>query len=594
MLDKELVKLINNEFPNVKIVSEREIAIPIAQLKVSCYFNHEEKLPSIIDAVIRMYQIEKDEDKISNNLGIETNLVIAIISRLSSEGYIDYFNDSITDKGRNYINSQKISSLKKGNINILVNKITGELIYKDSNQFSSAKDIRKQSIFVPFIENSAIDVEEKVNLKNVVDIYERRNEIETNLFNTEEKKLVEILKVAGNKTVYLKVKSILILDTNNQLRTLVYDKSSRNEKIEEFINNTEHKEKRLYTSLTDMYTVDNIFQNIQRNTSFENISDYPISDENEVTLISSAKVNIIFILPMLECDNISNELLATIEEKVNNSKLPINIFISGTGYPLESQSRQIYRLTKLAKEFEHFNIYSLNDFIPRTLICDDYKYLMKEYIACEIPSNLSQKEYLVTRENLYLNEREAFEKYTEIVDCSKQRFNDINIYSQLEISNLLKEIFKKIDTLDEILDEKGLGWTSESMPHLYDKNLILDSKVCTDSESFKTFVFNISKTFVEQFKKKSEQFKRKYFENEFEKQYPELYKSLNRIRVYRNYFGHTELNKHFKNYYYEYSRQDFNSYFPYVLEDCFQYLQKLLLTELLDSLQKTIDIERTQ
>ncbi|MFP7257609.1 hypothetical protein [Lactococcus lactis] len=586
MFDKELVNLVEKQYPNTKIISAKEIGIPISHFRVSCYFNVNKKLPSIVDAVIRMYELEEDVQVISRYLGVDDKIIIGIVAGLSSEGYINYFNKTITDKGRKYIHSQMISSFEKGYVDILINNLTGEVLFQEPYQLSTANDIKKQSIHVPYLNNSEIKVKDQVNLNNVLGVYKRIAEKEQKYYETEDRNLTDILKIADPKSVFLKVEAVLIMDRNNKLRVLIYDRANRNEKLEEFINSSEYNKKNIYLNLEDLYTIDNVGKNFIRDISFESVEQYHPYDQSDTALIDNAKKSLIIILPMIECNNISNDFFASLEAKVSRSAIPINLYISGVGYPLESQSIQMYKLIKLSKSHKLFKIYSLNKYAPRIIICDSYEYLIKDYSVYNIFSNFAQKDFLVTKEYKIQNDKE---KYKTILLEAKQEIRGIKEYTKKELRGVLKSIFDNIAIVDELLDNEGLGWTTDKNPTLISKEKIIDSSLTFTEQQFNTFISSISKTFVEQFKKKSETKKKNYFDNEFSTDYPELYLALNKIRVYRNYFSHTELNKYFNDYYYSYVREDFNNYFPYTLEDCYLHLQKLLLAGLLKALELTKD-----
>lgn len=155
-----------------------------------------------------------------------------------------------------------------------------------------------------------------------------------------------------------------------------------------------------------------------------------------------------------------------------------------------------------------------------------------------------------------------------------------------------KWLTDRVGNIDIALDELHRIAKSNSLPLIFGPNKypeshrFISSAVVSSKEDFQAFVNVCNRCFVESVESYGTSVsKRGYFWGEFKSAYPNLQKSLNRIKVYRHNEFHLDLNDDVDAVYRDYLHQDLEGRKPSSVDDLWFRLQQAILDSLWNSVQ---------
>lgn len=568
-----------------KVILKSIILIPFANLNVTAYVSNEERLLPLEDAILRLYEndIEAfDICKISKLLAVSQQDVKNSYLTLLQREYIDFSSKALTDDGRSYVTTRKISMRRKQNFNLVVNKITGELSYQEESSFIRYKDKQNSYFDSDYEKNPNLNLREAVSIEKAKKIWDHRKTYNDNRFKGD---LVELLSISEKGTVYKKFNIFYFLNKQNKVEIRAYERSTRNKSLERFIYEQESSKSILTKETYDFYfnihvksNIKNIFEKYE-NINFDN------DKFKSFDFLEKVKSKVEIFLPLTSFLLLDDDLHDYIL-KLCLLKKEINIFVSGIEETGNRQRFNIGRLIELSKKHQNLVIYSSDKYCPQTFIIDgEYgEYLSPNIVPINI-SSITSDCVLLELKSLAHNQIDYIR--TEIVEQSKEC---LEIPKEFNIKERAKSVFKLIVEVDDLFSSREFSWLSNS--NIVEiKKLFLEIKSTKKKNEYESFTTMLCIKMAENFKKTTAKKRGKaYFDKEFKKEFVELSKALNRIRVYRNSYSHDGFNKFIAEMSYEIIPYDFNNYCPVVLENVYEYKQYKMIDELHQALESTKNI----
>ncbi|KAA2388843.1 serine/threonine protein kinase, partial [Bacillus cereus] len=176
---------------------------------------------------------------------------------------------------------------------------------------------------------------------------------------------------------------------------------------------------------------------------------------------------------------------------------------------------------------------------------------------------------------------------SKLVEQSNTSCNVKFISSNNELKRITRNIIEAAKSLDiEMEDCYGVGWldNGEFLNEYNFDNLKLANSV----KNFSDFTKNLNASMVEVIDKIGKDMGiDKYYYNEFQTYYPDLFYALDRLKVYRNSMQHNDLNSHNLEKYLKYIEIDLNGSFPEFHPKGYLILQSAILNDIYNAILKT-------
>lgn len=566
-----------------KIINKQTILIPYSNQEVDIYVNEEEQLSPISDAVLRLYKVNDDYsfDDMGNLLGIDGEEVSNAYLSLLEKNLIDYVSKSITDEGRKYINDRKIVNRKKQSITIAVNKITGEVAYQEEGAFIKYSD-KQSSIFkCPYEQNNQLSIQDMITFEEISKVWSFRKKIDDYRYRGE---LSEILKTSQKNTVYRKYNIYYFLNEQNEIEIRAYERTHRDRKLEQFIWLQESSNPQLTKSKYDYYFEKSVRNRKSEFYDYQDI-DFELGFFESFSFLNNAKEKIQIFIPVHSFSLINDELLFYLRKSIEKGIL-VEIFFNGLEWVSIQQRIFIEEIISL-KKFKNVKIASNNKYCPQTIIIDEIegtlftpKVFNFSIEGTSGSSVLLSCSVMSSKQHKYLEENYV-----------KDSIFKMEIPNTFCFADSCTDIVDKTGKLDELFSSNNtkLTWFSKNEKKEFD-NFFFNAKQVVKKAEYESFTTNLSRKIVENFKSNSRTRGKKYFDNDFKEEYPQLSFSMNRIRVYRNSYSHEFLDKNFIRMSHEIILQDFNNYCPIGISNIFEYKQYKMIIGHISALNMTIDM----
>ncbi|MBM7709258.1 hypothetical protein [Enterococcus lemanii] len=563
-----------------KIISKSTLLIPFSNLNLTAYVSNEEKLSPIEDAVLRLYGIDVEKfniNRASNLLAVPTDDIQNSYLNLLQKEYIDYLTKGLTDDGRKYIFNRKINNRVKKDFNLVVNKITGELSYQEEASYIRFKDKQKSYFNSIYEDEQFYDVD--LSLEKIRPIWKYRKNMGDNRYKGE---LLEVLTAEEKGTVYRKFNIYYFLNKQNNVEIRAYYRTERNRILEQFILEKESANSLITSNKYDYFFETNVLVNKKNySESYDEINSNNKTFKS-YTFLSDVKEKVDIFFPLTQFLMLDEDLSDFIE-MLCESKKTINIFVSGIEEVDNRQKSSITKLKKLSKKYKKLNMYSSNKYSPQTFIIDDvYGLYFSPTVVPISLSATSSKAVLLNQEEL-TSKQIAYLK-NEIIEKSCKK---LDIPEDFNLKATSSKIFNLMEEVDSLFSTIGFNWF-ERGNRADIEELFLGIEPTNDEAAFESFTTKLCIKIVENFKKTTSKIKNKrYFDNDFKREYPDLSEALNRIRVYRNSYSHDEFNKFIAEISYEIIPSDFDNYCSVTLENVFEYKQFKMINGLYLALKAT-------
>lgn len=570
-----------------KIINKQTILIPYSNQEVDVYINEEEKLSPIADAVLRLYKVNDGYsfDEMGELLGIDGREINNAYLSLIEKNLIDYISQSITDEGRRYINNRKINNRKKQSITVAVNKITGEVAYQEEGAFINYRDKQCSILKCPYEQNDQLSVKDMITFDQVSKVWKFRKKIDDYKHRGE---LSEILKTSQKNTVYKRYNIYYFLNEQNEVEIRAYERTYRDRGMEQYIWLQESASPKLTKHKYDYY-----FEKFAKSpkNSFSDYQkiDFELDIFKSFSFLGKAREKIQIFIPVHSFSLINDELLFHLRNAIEKG-IKIEIYFNGFDWVSIQQRIFIEEILSL-KKFRNVKIYSTNKYCPQTIIIDEIEgnVFTPKVFDFSIEGTTGSSVMLTCT---LMNETQH--KYLEENLINHAIFK-MEIPGDFKLSESSFNIIGKTEKLDELFSSKNLRltWFSQNDKREFD-NFFSKAKQVTKKSKYESFTTTLSRKVVENFKSNSRKRGKKYFDNDFREEFPQLSFSMNRIRVYRNSYSHEFLDKNFIRMSHEVIIKDFDGYCPIGLDNTFEYKQFKMIDGHNKALTKTIEILSNQ
>lgn len=566
-----------------KIINKQTILIPYSNQEVDVYINEEEKLSPIADAVLRLYKVNDGYsfDEMGELLGIDGREINNAYLSLIEKNLIDYISQSITDEGRRYINNRKINNRKKQSITVAVNKITGEVAYQEEGAFINYRDKQCSILKCPYEQNDQLSVKDMITFDQVSKVWKFRKKIDDYKHRGE---LSEILKTSQKNTVYKRYNIYYFLNEQNEVEIRAYERTYRDRNMEQYIWLQESASPQLTKHKYDYY-----FEKFAKNpkNSFSDYQkiDFELDIFKSFSFLEKAQEKIQVFIPVHSFSLINDELLFHLRNAIEKG-IKVEIYFNGFDWVSIQQRIFIEEILSL-KKFRNVKIYSTNKYCPQTIIIDEIEgsVFTPKIFDFSIEGTTGSSVMLTCT---LMNE--AQHKYLEENLINHAIFK-MEIPKDFNLNESSLNIIGSTEKLDELFSSKNLKltWFSQNDKREFDK-FFSQAKKVTKKSKYESFTTTFSRKIVENFKSNSRKRGKKYFDNDFREEFPQLSFSMNRIRVYRNSYSHEFLDKNFIRMSHEIIIKDFDGYCPIGIDNIFEYKQYKMIDGHNKALTKTIEI----
>jgi|GEM_PF-5993704 len=575
MLNKTNYELIRTEKPFSKIIGSYELVVPLYNINIEVYVENEESLPPILDSVFSLYYLNYSLEEVGYFLGTDQEVIKTSFYELIDMDFIDYISKRVTDKGRKYYIEKKVTNYDRKTINLVINKLTGEILSNESHSYSSRRDMLDLNGKTKYLENEKIKVEEILTLKQVRKIWAERAIWDEKKYNGN---ILEIVNITERDNVYLKEDVVYVLEDKKNIELLCFFRNKRDVELEKFLYANEFDDPKITSNNFSPFFKEFI---LEKKVKYFSNDKNKLDDMLNLDILKTAKSKVSICIPMIEFMTISEDLILSIKTLIRKN-VNVNIYISGWDFTSEHQRIQFAKLTSISKK--NVSIFSLDTFIPYILIVDDAEGFETKYVIHKIEPKFKP----IICVNLEYTEMSSQEIKDLLIILGTKGIKSYQMPNLEESPNeTINRIVDNIYNVDELLTKEGYGWLSEIYPSVRDEEKLKEFKKVKTVTELKDFLSICTVSLIESFRARSQN--PKDFENKFSKDYPDLFDVLNRIKVYRNYFMHGKLTPYNYDLFIKYIREDLEGYFLYGLDNLYEVLFLTILIKLDASLKDVIE-----
>lgn len=576
-----------DELPGYKLVSYCELGFPIYQLTLHCFMLNDMQIPAIEEFVLNFYDQGVDLIEISEILGLDFDVVEEAWTNLLQRDYINAVTKEITSIGEDYLKEHKVDKLEKCLIPVSIDGLTGNIGNKNSQLMSSknSKQIGIRTIR-SVIDKPNVETIEFNQVKRVLKEYQKQDK------ESYSGNILEIFHVESKTTKYKRMNVLAYINNDKNVRFLVYDGLNKVEGYENALLQLENRGVPIFKNQFGHYFKSNkinLITDIYQNSKDESIVLGPgkiweLFDE----YINNAIKSIFLALPLIDTCSPSefwiDNLLKVLEKGID-----ITLVICGREFISVYQKSQYEEIIKIKKKYKNFKCIQTPEYYNKVLIADDNKGIISSYNKFDLGLNASKDGFIEYGYSINQSFIDTIKGYfpteRDFVNIDPDRLNRIN---NLWITDKMKIISKLVIDFDNYLYSiNSIGWLGDGP--IPDLQTFLSVPLARNQELFKTFINALNKSLVEsmELSGKSKGVKN-YFWTEIKNNYTDLHHVLHRIKVYRNYADHLELDEPNKERYYDFLNQDMNGRMPEFIENGFLQLQVKIVNDLEVALRKNL------
>ncbi|MCC8026853.1 MAG: hypothetical protein LIP16_16340 [Clostridium sp.] len=204
-LIENIAQSIPRELKNTRLIKRQNILVPYCEIGITCLTKDTAQINIFYETILKYIDMGVNEiSEIATVMGVKFKLLKEVIADMIDQQYVTTSEGRLkmTPKGKKALDSRKIVTIRKRNINqIIVNMISGEMEGNDNLQYIEAhREVlclnEELTITKDFLDKHYASINE---------IYQK-NQIEYNIFNTNylSRELYKILDIAYSKLIYVK------------------------------------------------------------------------------------------------------------------------------------------------------------------------------------------------------------------------------------------------------------------------------------------------------------------------------------------------------------------------------------------------------
>lgn len=571
MNKNELMKVINSDFPEYKIINIEEIGLPIFKKEVVCLATISKGLPVVMDFALKLINLNYDIETISKMLALDFELVKHAIYDLELNNMIELTTMKVTEDGKKYLAQNSYKSMKRVELPICIDTYTGE-ITKNKHFISNkqAKFLNLNTIKPVLDKSNNSNINGSV-IKNILKEYIK----ETN--SDYEGELVGIVKIKDKSSEYKRLSIAVLESPLNQLRYVVYDRNIMLPGMENKIISADEAG----ISIFKIVSQDNLkaFKIDDNILSISKVEEGNYIEILNTDFFKQDNLMLTFVIPLVEVYKIEADWINSLERYLKRN-LKVSIKFTGTSYPTAYYKNRVLELLHLQKKYNtHLSISHNIEFeYASILVGNQVGYIDKIELH-----NLDMKtnKLCIRHETLSINPLQVQSIGNEVLN--------LEVYENEEKLNLdIQKLIRISKELDVQMEETyGLNWLIGGQ--ILNEKTLLQINLATNEKKFSDFTKILTSSFVEVLQKVGEsQELKNYMFNEFKQSFPSLFDSLNRLRLYRNSMQHNDLDEKNLKAYLFYIEKDLEGQFPEFIDKGYLYLQKLIISKILESAEATM------
>lgn len=557
-----------DDMPGFKLVGFSEVGIPYYVCNLHFLYSQKRKLPIVQEYVLNLIKIGVPEKSIYQLLAIDNEVVSNALIGLYQIEYINLKNITITPQGNEYLEYNKIDTFEKGEIFVAINAITGDIL-DNVKQFMSIKSVKTLNLFClrSLIDPNNIDVNFK-KAKKVFLKFKEQNEMHS------AGELIEIIHLEKQNTQFQRINILIFQNDKEDVRILAYQKNKLVSKYEPFLKKMDKDYNvSLLPEYKSRYKTDTEF-------SFIKIEEKDLCDYSEYEKLFNSSQKLLIVIPLFDFYDLNENEINLIKYKIGE-KHDITIVFSGL-YCNQYQNNVILELNELKKKNRNLSIFNIPFHAPYIIASEKYG-IISQLSYNKI--NLKITKSGIT-ERLYKIEKDEIVK---IYNC----IEDLNPVNKMNIKYLgayKKELVEKMLLIQELIidsDSIIVNKLGSGILHngLIDKSIFSNPVLATNKDRFSLFITNMNKLLYESI---STSGVKDFYRNDFKSSFPQLYRIIDKVRVYRNSCNHGELKNNNIEKYVEYLNEDLSGMIPDIIDGGFLVLQNILITSLEENLRKIV------
>lgn len=560
------------DYPDYKIINIITAGFPIFKKSVVCLATLQKGLPVVMDFTLKLLNLGLNKNQIAKLLAIDEVLINNAFYDLEQNNMYDAKLNKLTDDGRKYISTNKYESLQRVELPIIVDGYSG-YIQKSRNHISNrnAKSLNLNTL-EPILKKHNNDSIQGRYLKQILKEYITENNLDY------EGELVEIVKVINKETEYKKMHIVIMESSDRKCKLVVYDRNTKVDYLESLLYKADEIGIKFFTDKTIDLFLNEVNENKNLNVSVEEANE-EIFNILDSRLFNNDYNQIYFDIPIIEAYEINDEWIRDLERYLKRN-LSVKIRFNGPKYPTTYIKNRVYDIIALSQKYKNLELeHSINYEYAKVIFDKNSGYVdkVKKY---NLP--LINNSSCITHNFFVINKVDS-----KLVEQSNT-ICDVNfISSNNELKRITRNIIEAAKSLDiEMEGCYGVGWldNGEFLNEYNFDNLKLANSV----KNFSDFTKNLNASMVEVIEKIGKNMGiDKYYYNEFQTYYPDLFYALDRLKVYRNSMQHNDLNSHNLEKYLKYIEIDLNGSFPEFHPKGYLILQSAILNDIYNAILKT-------
>lgn len=558
-----------SDYPDYKIINITTAGFPLFKKSVVCLATLQKGLPVVMDFTLKLLNLGLNKNQISKLLSIDEVLINNAFYDLERNNMYDAKLNKLTDDGRKYISTNKYESLQRVELPIIVDGYSG-YISKSRNHISnrSAKSLNLNTL-EPILDKYNNNSIQGRYIKQILKEYITENNLDY------EGELVEIVKVINKETEYVKMYIVVMESPDGRCKLVVYDKNTKIDYLESQLYSAEEIGIKFFADKT----IDLFLNNINENENFDLSEEEEIHDILDSNFFNNDYNQIYFDIPMIEAYKINDEWIKDLERYLKR-RLNVKIRFNGSKYPTTYIKNRVFDIIMLSQKYKNLELeHSINYEYAKVIFDKNSGYIDK-----------------ISKYNLPLinNSSCITHKFFKVNNVPSELFKQSNasgnvkfISSNTELKQITKNIIESAKSLDiEMENYYGIGWLDNG--EFLNEHNFANLKLASNNKNFSDFTRNLNASMVEVIERVGTNNQiNKYYYNEFQTNYPDLFYALDRLKVYRNSMQHNDLNSHTLEKYLKYIETDLGGSFPEFLPNGYLILQSVILNDIYSAIKKT-------
>ncbi|SFL70110.1 hypothetical protein [Pelosinus propionicus] len=566
MAIEHLVDKYKDELPGYKISGYIELCAPVFKCSLHCLMQSRGQLPVVVEFVLHYYSLGLSLDKISLIIGLDEELVDQAFWELVYQEFINDRTQRITQIGHDYLQERRMDKKEQILVPVCIDGLIGT-VKRESSQLMKSRQVRENGLVSlrPVISPPNVDSVEFQQVKRVINEYKK---IDAELYDGD---LIDLVNVEGNKTFFKRLNVLFYTNDEKNTRIAVYEGLVRVEGYEDALNVLENNDNVILKGLPAHYPQSNLISGLDLS---EEYCGPGIIYDNWISLIKSANSKITLSLPLIDIcspsDILIESLIAALKKEVH-----VTVLSSGREFCSKHQKEQYIKLFELTKKYKSLHLVQIPLWGNKVLTIDDNSGVISDFCRTTIHLQSSQEGYV---EYGYLLNKENIEKCHSILNqnTKKSEVLQAKIVDKKWLALKMLTIKELINGVDERLkDINGKGWLGDSV--IPNSIALLSVPLAYNEDSFKTFITATNISITESI----ETVEKGYFWNSFKAICPPgIFHVLEKVRMYRNFCNHIEIETKYKSKFYQFLDEDLAGCLPHFINNGFLYLQIKLLENL--------------